>query len=134
MPTFVEGAPHWTPPEALPAPIWAVHHHQCYREKCLRAQYSTIPWSAPNLQCGSPSSLIPTSIGHLGHCRTTHTNRVKPRLHGTSHQRLYQGHENKEHSPRKHPTVSGCQSWPTPTPRQVVHQGPSLAEVSSSHG
>ena len=65
---------------------------------------------------------------------TTHTNRVKPRLHGTGHHRLYHGHANQEHSPTEDPTVSGCQSWPTPAPRQVVHQGPSSAEVSSSHG
>ena len=78
MATFAEGAPHWTPPQASPAPIRAIHHHQGCREQCLRAQYSTIPWSAPSLQCGSPSSLLPTSTGHLRHCRTTHTNRVKP--------------------------------------------------------
>jgi hypothetical protein len=30
--------------------------------------------------------------------------------------------------------VSSFQSKPTPSPRQVAHQGPSLAEVSSSHG
>jgi hypothetical protein len=30
--------------------------------------------------------------------------------------------------------LSSCQSRPTPSPRQVAHQGPSSAEVSSSHG
>ena len=134
MATFAEGAPHWTPPQASPALIWAIHHHQGYREQCLRAQYSTIPWSAPSIQCGLPSSLLPTSTGHLRHCRTTHINRVKPRLHGTVHHRLYHGHENKEHSPTEYLTILGCQSWPTLAPRQVVHQGPSSAEVSSSHG
>ena len=134
MATFAEGAPHWTPPQASPAPIRVVHHHQACREQCLQAQYSTIPWSAPSLQCGSPSSLLPTSTGHLEHCRTTHTNRVKSRLHGIGHQRLYHGHADQEHSPTEDPIISGCQSWPTPAPRKVVHQGPSSAEISSSHG
>ena len=126
--------PHSTPPQASPTPIWAIHHHQGCREQCLRAQYSTIPWSAPSLQCGSPSSLLSTSTGHLGNCRTTHTNRVKPRLHGTCHHRLYHGHANQEHSPTKDPTISGCQSWPTPAPKQVVQQGPRSVEFSLSHG
>ena len=134
MATFAKGAPHWTPPQASPTPIRVVHLHQGCREQCLRTQYSTIPWSAPNLQCGSPSSLLPTSTRHLGHCRTTHTNRVKPRLHGTGHHRLYHGHANQEHSPTEDPTILGCQSWPTPAPRKVVHQGPSSAEIFSSHG
>ena len=114
--------------------IWVIHHHQGCMEQCLRAQYSTIPWSTPSIQCWLPLSLLPTSTGHLWHCRTTHTNRVKPRLHGTSHHRLYHGHANQENSPTEYPTLSGCQSWPTHAPRQVVYQGPSLAEVSSSHG
>ena len=130
---IAKGVLHWTPLQASPALIRVVHHHQVCREQCLRAQYSTIPWSAPNIQCGLPSSLLPTSTGHLWHYRTTHTNRVKPRLHGTSHHRLYHGHANQEHSSTADPTVSGCQSWPTPAPRKVVHQGPSSAEISSSH-
>ena len=134
MAAFVEGAPCWTPPQDSPALIWAIQHHQGCRGQCLRAQYSTIPWYAPSIQCGPPSSLLPTSTGHLCHCRTTHTNRVKPRLHGIGHHILYHGHTNQEHSPIEDPTVLGCQSWPTPTPRTMVHQGPSSVEISSSHG
>ena len=31
MATFVEGAPHWTPLQALPSLIQVVHHHQGYK-------------------------------------------------------------------------------------------------------
>jgi hypothetical protein len=34
----------------------------------------------------------------------------------------------------KHTAISSCQSRPTPSPRQMAHQGPSSTEVSSSHG
>ena len=53
------------PPQASPAPIWVIHNHQGCREQCLQAQYSTIPWSAPSIQCGLPSALFPTSTGYL---------------------------------------------------------------------
>ena len=35
MATFAEGAPRWTPAQASPAPIWAIHHHQSCRGQCL---------------------------------------------------------------------------------------------------
>ena len=66
------------------------NHHQGYRGQCLWAQFSTIPWSAPSVQCGPPSAILPTYTGHLWRFRTTHTNRVKPILHGTSHNLLDQ--------------------------------------------
>jgi hypothetical protein len=62
-----------------------IHHHQGCRGKFLRDLYPTIPWSAPNVQCELPSALFSTSTGHIRHGRTTHTNRVKPKLHGTRH-------------------------------------------------
>ena len=65
MATFVKGAPRWTPPQALPAPIWAIHHHQGCRGQFLRAQYSPIPWSAPSVQCGPPSALLPPLLDTL---------------------------------------------------------------------
>ena len=35
---------------------------------------------------------------------------------------------------KKYPTVSSCQSKPTPSLGQVAHEGPSSAKVSSSLG
>jgi hypothetical protein len=129
--TFVEGAPRWTPPQALPTLIWAIHHHQGYRGQCLRAQYSTIPWSTPSVKCGPPSALLSPSTGHIRHGRTTHTNIVKSRLHVTSHTLSDYGHTNQEHPPTKDPTISSCQSKTTPSLGKVAHQGPSSAEDPS---
>ena len=126
--------PRWTPPQDLLAPIWAIHHHQGYWGQCLQAQYSTIPWSAPSVQCGPPSALLSTSTRHIRCSRTTHTNRFKPRLHGASHNWSDYGHTNQEHPLAKDPAISSCQSRPTPSSGKVTHQGPSSAEVSSSHG
>jgi hypothetical protein len=86
--TFAEGAPHWAPPQASPTLIWALHHHQGCRGQFLRAQHSTIPWPAPSIQCGPPSTILSTIVGHIRHCRTTHTNRVKPNCmeHATTDQ------------------------------------------------
>ena len=35
--TFAEGAPRWTPLQAFPALIWAIHHHQGYWGQFLRS-------------------------------------------------------------------------------------------------
>ena len=43
------------------------------------------------------------------------------------------GHADQEHLKTKDPTISSCQSRPTPSPRQVAHQRPSSIEVFSSH-
>ena len=40
----------------------------------------------------------------------------------------------KKHPPTEDPSISSCQSRPTPSPRQMAHQGSSSAEVSSSNG
>ena len=98
------------------------------------AQHSTISWSAPSVQCGPPSALLSTSTRHIWHGRITHTNRVKSRLHGTSQNWSYHGYTDQAHLKTKDTTISSCQSRPTPSPRQMAHQGPSSAEVSSSHG
>ena len=132
--TFAEGAPRWTPPQASPALIWAIHHHQGCQGQCLWAQYSTIPWSAPSVQCGPPSALLSTSTRHIRCGRTTHTNKVKPRLNGESHNWSNYGHTDQEHAPIEDPAISSCQCNPTPSPGKVAHQGPSSTEVSSSHG
>ena len=134
MVIFSEGAPNSNPPQASPAPIWAIHHHQGCRGQCLWAQYSTIPWSAPSVQCGLPSALLSTSTGHIRRGKTTHTNIVKPWLHGTSHNWSDYGHTDLEHLPAEDPAILSCQSRPTPSPAKVAYQGPSSAEVSSSHG
>jgi hypothetical protein len=132
--TFAEEVPHWTPPQASSTPIWAIHHHQGCRGKCLRAQYLTIPWSAPSVQCGPPSALLSTSTGHIRHGRTTHTRRVKPRLHGRSHNSSNYGNLDQEHPPTEDTIISSCQSRTTPSPVNVAHQGPSSTEVCSYHG
>ena len=61
MVTFVEEVHRWAPPQASPALIWVIHHHQGCREQCLQAQYSTIPWFSPSIQCGPSLSILPTS-------------------------------------------------------------------------
>ena len=108
---------NWTPLQASPTPIWTIHHHQGYRGQLIRAQYSTIPWFAPSVQCGLPSALLSTSTWHIRSGRTTHTNRVKPQLHGTSHNWSNYGHTDQENPPAKDLAISSCQSRPTPSPR-----------------
>jgi hypothetical protein len=46
-----------------------------------------------------------------------------------THRNIGQGN-----SPKKDPTLSGCQSREAPTPRQVTHLGPNSTEISSSNG
>ena len=50
MATFAEGAPHWTPPQASPTLIWAIHHHQGYQGQFLELS-------------------IPPFIGHMDRLR-----------------------------------------------------------------
>lgn len=126
---------------ALPEPMksldqydMVLHHYQGCGKQWFWAQHSIILWPTPSVQRGPPSTVLPTIIGHIKHCKTIHTNRVKPRLHGTSHNWSDYGHKNQEHSPIENPIIWGCQIWPTPGPRQVAHQGPSSAKVSPSHG
>jgi hypothetical protein len=66
--------------------IWAIHHHQgCMGDNSFELNIPPFLGLAPSVQCGSPSTILSTITGHIRHCRTTHTNRVKSRLHGTSH-------------------------------------------------
>ena len=58
------------PTQASPTSIWVIHHHQGCKGQFLWAQYSTIPWSTPNVQCGSPSALLSTSTRHIRRGRT----------------------------------------------------------------
>ena len=65
--------------------IWALHHHQGCGRQCFQAQQSPIPWLASNVQCGPPSAILFTIVGHIKYCRTTNTNKTQPRLHGAGH-------------------------------------------------
>jgi len=86
-------------------------------ETMIWAQHSLIPWPTPSVQCGSPSAILSTITGHIKNCRTTHTKKSKPRLHGTDHNWFDHGHVDREHSPAEDPIISCCQSW------QILHQG-----------
>lgn len=90
--TFAEGQPCWTPSQASPAPIWAIHHHQGRRWQCLRGQHPTVPWSAPSFYCRPPSAILSTIVGRIWHCKTSYTNRSQPWLHGICHNWSSHGH------------------------------------------
>ena len=131
---FGKGMPYQSLSETQTTLIWYLNHYQGYGRQCIWSQYSPIPWPTPSVQCGPPSAILSTITRHIRHCITAHTHRVKSRLHGKSFNWSNHGHIHQAHSPSEHPTVSSCQSKPTPSPGQVAHQGPSLAEISSSHG
>jgi len=61
-------------------------------------------------------------------------NFLTPRLHGIGHNWLDHGNVDQAYSLAKDPTLSVCESWPTPAPRQVAHQGPRSTKFYPSHG
>jgi hypothetical protein len=93
-----------------------------------------VPWLALNIQCGPPSALFSTIIGHLRDNITIETNRSQPWMHGKDIHWSYCGHTGQGHSPAEDPTLSSYQSRVVPAPGQVAHPGTNSAEISSSDG
>jgi hypothetical protein len=80
------------PIRSLSTSLWTLHHHQGCGWQWFWAKYSPLPWPAPSVQCGPPSTILPTIIGHIRDRRAVDTDRAQPWLHGTWNHWSYQGH------------------------------------------
>ena len=118
---IIEKVPHGTQLEYLSTLIWALNHHQGYGWQIFWIKYSTLPWPAPSIQCGPPSTIFLTTAGHIKGGRAIETYRNQTWLHVTRNHLLDYGHIGSGHPQTEDPTLSGCQSMTVNPPRQVAH-------------
>jgi hypothetical protein len=77
-----------------------------------------------SVQCGPPSSIFSTIIGHLRDRIIVDTNKAQTWLHGTHIHWWDSGHTGQGNLPEEDQSLSGFQGRTTPTPRQVAHPKP----------
>ena len=120
--SFVERAPHKTQSEASSTSLWALHHHLDCGWQYLWIEYFPLPWPTPSIQCGPPSPIFFTTVGHIGGSRAADTYRDQPWLHETTNILSHYKHTVQAHPPTEDPTILGGQSRPATPQEKMDHQ------------
>ena len=93
-----------------------------------------LPWRTPSIQCGPPSPILFTIVGHIGGSREFETHRARPQLHGTRNHLLHYGHTGQGNLPIEYPTLLSGQSKPATLLGKMAYQGSSSTKHSPSNG